>query len=127
MMHATTTLTELTCGGCGITYAIPDAYLRQLHRTHASFWCPRGCVRHFPGESDVERLQRQLRHARSRQTHLEDQRAAAERSAAAYKGHLTRARRRAAAGVCPVCQRTVRQMADHIADKHPGHLEEVPQ
>ena len=58
---------------------------------------------------------------------LEDQLAAAERSARAYRGHLTRMRNRIAAGVCPVpgCRRTgLTQTLRHIASQHPEWLAE---
>ena len=46
---------------------------------------------------------------------------AAERSAAAYKGHLTRVKRRVGNGVCPCCNRTFKNLADHMTTKHPDY------
>lgn len=46
-------------------------------------------------------------------------REAAERRASALKGVATRMRNRAAAGVCPCCNRTFSQLATHMKKQHP--------
>lgn len=51
---------QLQCGECSIPFAISRAHFDRLHQTHKSFWCPNGHERHYPGESDEEKLKRQL-------------------------------------------------------------------
>ena len=48
---------------------------------------------------------------------------AAERSNRALRGHLTRQRKRAAAGMCPCCRRTFENVARHMESQHPGYGE----
>ena len=46
---------------------------------------------------------------------------AEERSHSATRGHVTRQKKRAAAGVCPCCNRTFKQLARHMERKHPNY------
>lgn len=109
---------------CGLDFALPDSWVTARKRDHAFWYCPNGHRQHWSGESDVERLERQLRGARARATAAEDQREAAERSARAYKGVATRVRRRAAHGVCPCCTRTFADVARHMQSRHPDFVAE---
>lgn len=112
-------LTVIECGGCHIDFAMPTKLYLELRNTHATFWCPRGHARSFTGTTTEQQLRRQLEAARAQATHEADQRIAAERSATAYKGHATRLRKRASAGVCPCCTRTFSNVARHMASQHP--------
>ena len=47
------------------------------------------------------------------------QRDAEQRAHSATKGQLTRARKRAANGVCPCCHRSFENVARHVAKQHP--------
>ncbi len=110
----TETLTVTSCW-CGIRVAIPDNLFRYAHdrKGHAIF-CPLGHEFVF-GNSYEERYRAELRRVEATRDLL----AAEERSHSATKGQLTRARKRAAAGVCPCCQRTFQNVARHVATKHP--------
>lgn len=112
-------LTAVSCGECQIPFAIPADMLRKRQNDGKSFWCPNGCKISY-GEGENARLRRHLASAQARETHARDQRQAAERSAAAYKGVATRVRKRAANGVCPCCNRTFANVARHMAGQHPG-------
>jgi hypothetical protein len=79
------------------------------------------------GESDFDKLRRERDRLTQRIAEKDDEiahqkllREEAEKSAAARKGVITRLKNRASAGVCPCCNRTVLQMARHMATKHPG-------
>jgi hypothetical protein len=115
----------LECCACGVNFAVPDALYRTKKADQTEFYCPFGHNQYFPkGRSELEiardeaaRLKRNLA---SREEDLRSERA----SHAATKGHLTRSKQRAAAGVCPFCHRNFQQVKRHIANKHPdeGHL-----
>lgn len=70
-------------------------------------------------QSELERTRKQLERAETRERAARDQAEAAERSAIAYKGHATRLRKRAAAGVCPCCTRSFQNLQRHMASQHP--------
>ena len=129
-MDYTGTLTIVTCPSedCVTTYAIPQRLETNRRRDHAVIYCPFGHTWHYPGESALERekrlraqAERNRDSAESRARAAHDQADAAERSARAYKGHLTRARNKIANGVCPVgdCRRHFDNVQAHIATEHP--------
>lgn len=113
-MEYTETLVVTSCW-CGIRLAIPDN-LHSYARNHRGYeiYCPLG-HQFLYRETFEERLRRERqRHEATRQL-LEQE----ERSHAATRGHLTRARKRAQAGVCPCCSRTFQNLARHMETKHP--------
>jgi hypothetical protein len=126
----TTCLETTSCGECGIPFAAPEDLLCRCRQDSSiNFWCPNGHSLVFR-VSENDQLKKQLKSSQKSRdalsaalTHERDQHQAARRQAAAYKGQLTKARKRAGAGVCPVkeCHRTVSQLADHMKVKHPGY------
>lgn len=124
----------VTCYTCKVPFAMDDA-------THASamrgkeeftFHCPFGHAQHYiSGEhpQDILRRERDLLKQRlaCRDDEIRDQRNIrehAERSASAYKGQVTRLKRRAAAGVCPCCNRHFVNLQRHMEGQHPEFREE---
>lgn len=121
-MQYTGTLAIETCCNCGITFAMPQDFMARARRDHDLwFYCPQGHRQHYIGETEEQKLARQLRSARMDEQWYRDQLHASERSKAALKGHLTRARRKIANGVCPVgnCRRHFDNVQAHIASEHP--------
>jgi hypothetical protein len=117
-------LTIVTCW-CGTYHAVPAELRQQQERQHANgrdqtgIYCPHGHSHVIAGESEVEKTRRELEASRDRAAQLAAERDQAEASARAYKGAATRARKRAGAGVCPCCNRTFKQLAQHMKSKHP--------
>lgn len=113
------TLVTVTCW-CGIHHAVPESLRNEQQRQHddgkqvRSIYCPLGHT-HVPvGESEVERVRRErdrARDYRARETARAEQ---AEAKARAHKGHATRLRKRAKAGVCPACNRSFKQLREHM-------------
>jgi hypothetical protein len=129
-LQVTAKLVTEVCCSCGVVFAWPEELYRQAKGDPETwFYCPNGHRQHYTVD-EAAQLRRQLT---ARQAELD--RAVADaryqagqarlhkRQAAAYKGQLTRARKRLGAGVCPVtdCRRTVRQLADHMASRHPDY------
>ena len=129
-----TTYTVITCcyAGCGITFAVPQWWKIKRGEDHKPWCCPNGHSQHFAGLSEAEKLRQQLadQERRVRWAKEDAERArrravSAETSRRVTKGHLTRIRKRVAHGVCPCCQRTVRQLARHMATKHPNYAQDA--
>jgi hypothetical protein len=125
----TDTLIVETCcqAACGVTFGIQRDHQRRLRQTHDTFYCPNGHGQHYTGQTDAEReksrreaAERQTRYARAARDAALDQAEAAERTARAYKGHVTRLRNRIANGVCPVpgCRRSFVNVRAHITGQH---------
>lgn len=132
----TETLVVVTCT-CGMNFAIPAALNTQAleHRgpTGQHVYCPLGHSWHYTGKTEADQLREEKARLLARLDQERARGATLERSRAAVQGELTKARKRAAAAVCPVpgCKRQVVQMKRHLATKHPGwqpeeHSHEVP-
>lgn len=116
-------LVTTTCW-CGMRHAMPSELRDFQLRKHAegdSFYvyCPLGHTHAPAGESKSEKLERRLIKERERSARIDAEREQAEASARAQKGHATRLRKRAKAGVCPCCKRTFKQLSRHMENKHP--------
>lgn len=105
---------------CGVAFAIPEALNSQALDHRKSIFCPLGHQWHYT-ESMQTILERERRAHRATRELLH----AEERSHVATRGHLTRTKKRVAAGVCPCCGRTFQQLARHMAAKHPDYSKEA--
>lgn len=120
------TLVTMNCGvdGCGIAFAIPDSLHRKANDDHATwFWCPNGHKIHFLGKSDRQRAEEKASDLERRLANAQEDTRATHASLVATKGHLTRVKRRADAGVCQHCRRSFANVARHMEDKHPNEKE----
>ena len=121
-------LETTTCGVCGVPFAAPVELLAwSRKKPHRSFYCPAGHSLHFPGKSEAQRL-RESQEALAAERAEHDQTQAQLR---AQRAQTTRARNerdrlktRAKHGVCPCCNRTFKQLAAHMKNKHPEYAEE---
>lgn len=133
-----TTLTVVECATCGITYAIPESLDQAAHRhkgDRPNGWklcCPLGHTWWYVGRTKEELLQEELRWQRSNAGRLAAERDQAKAEARGQKAAKTRIknqrdreRTRTAAGVCPCCNRTFKQLARHMQSQHPGYREEA--
>ena len=124
-----TVLHVTECPTCGITYAFPDRLDERARERNSaihgsrsmSVYCPLGHAWHYTGKNEEQRLRDRLAAEQARR----DQ---AEASARAQKGAASRARRerdqsktRHAAGVCPCCNRSFKQLRRHMQTKHPDY------
>ena len=117
------TLTALQCDNCGVSYAVPESFDQRRQRDGGKWYCPNGHVWSYT-EPEIDKIKRQLESAQARITHANDQRIAAERSAAAVRGQMTKLRKRVGNGVCPCCHRTFQQLARHMKAKHPDYADQ---
>jgi len=123
------------CPNCGVVYGITRAYELRRREDGKNFYCPNGHSGSF-GESEIAKAQRlqaaaerRETSARIRATAAYDQAQAAERSARAYRGHLTRMKNKITAGVCPVgnCRRHFDNVQGHILTEHKSWVAEHPE
>lgn len=123
-------LVAVTCATCHILYAIPTSLKRAALAypgESSNGWklcCPLGHTWWYTGESVEDKLQAakdDARWYRDRMKAEADLRKDTERRLSAQKGATTKAKRRHAAGVCPVCSRTFQQVQRHMASQHPDY------
>lgn len=117
------------CYRCGVLIGMPADLLARRRNDGESFWCSNGHQQHF-AETEAQRLRKQVQRAererdaaRTARDAARDQVDAAERSRRALRGVITRERRRAAAGVCPVdgCHRSFGDLGAHMDTVHPDY------
>lgn len=114
------------CPECGIPFGVRKTFEDARRSDKRSFFCPNGHSLSYT-ESEADRLRKALETQKQQNARLADeareanQRAEdARRATAAQKGVVTRLKNRAAAGVCPCCNRTFVNLQRHMAGKHPG-------
>ncbi len=131
----TLTLVHESCCVCHVLFAIPSEMQTKLIETHKSFYCPNGHSQSFTGETDAERLTRELK---ARQADLdrvrvqlknkvdvivslEAQNVTLGRKLSARKGVTTRLQRRITKGQCPCCSKKFKDLKTHMAAEHPSY------
>lgn len=119
-IQVSVTLTEMSCGECGGTYAISEIYREQRYKKGESWTCPY-CKTGwgYSGQGENAKLKRELEEEKARK--LQALSRANEAEAALQRAQRAKqlADKRTAAGVCQCCQRTFKQLAAHMKTKHP--------
>lgn len=118
-------ITEVCCN-CGVAFAMPSDMQERRKKDRQAFFCPAGHSQSYLQEPETETLKKKIAQLEAdKQTILKRkewaEQAAKQATAEAEKAKrsLKTARERSKAGVCPCCKRTVKQMAAHMAEKHP--------
>lgn len=128
-LHNThTDLKVLTCYRCGVLHAIPrhmQESAQEAGNFEIQWYCPNGHKQGY-GESDAEKERARRLRAEASRARAEDRAEVAERSARAYKGQATKARKRIGKGVCPCCNRHFSNVERHMATQHPDFAGEAP-
>lgn len=129
-MIITLTLRGQTCANCGVAFGLETGYDDERRKDHKTFYCPNGHTQWYPGKTEKEKLEEQLEAAQSlaqrearRRARAEQECEAAQRQTRAYKGHITRLKRRVAKGKCPCCRALFPDVAAHVATAHPGYAQ----
>jgi len=106
------------CITCGITFAVPKSYDERLRETHSTFYCPNGHGQNYLATTEAERLRARVEREQREQATLRERAIAAERAQQKAERAITRLKKRSAAGLCPCCNRTFGQLAEHMKSKH---------
>lgn len=121
------------CITCGVVYTIPQAVIANQRKEGGYHTC---CNGHSQGwgkeQSENEKTRRERDQLRQKLAEKDDEIRAKEREAAAALTNLAserakaaKVKKRASAGICPCCNRTVGQMARHMKSKHPQFVAEA--
>lgn len=121
-MFVTITLVDQNCFVCGVPFAMAEHFQADRLRKQDTFYCPAGHSQHYIGETEAERQRKRAERAERAAESERQRRVAEERSHSATRGHLTRARTRAAHGVCQVCHRSFANVARHMTGQHPDYV-----
>lgn len=128
LIASTTDLVIVRCW-CGVQHAVPETLrqeqLREFNdgRKPIGIYCPLGHS-HVPvGQTECDRLQRELDAKVARTDQLRASLRDTQASLSATKGVVTRIKKRVGHGVCPCCQRNFANLRRHMEKKHPAYSE----
>jgi phage/plasmid primase-like uncharacterized protein len=113
------TLTSIDCGECGGVYAINERYRKQREDNAGTWNCPYCQVSWGYGKGALQRANEELAAETARKKAALERANAAEAEALKLQREAARLKARAKAGVCPCCNRTFKQLAAHMKNKHP--------
>jgi hypothetical protein len=114
----------IDCAACGLRFYVPGVWEAARRNDRRDFVCPNGHQLAFGIHSEVERLKKEIAKEQERRRWAEERAETLERSRAAIQGQVTKLKNRAAAGLCPCCNRSFQNLARHMKTRHPGELPE---
>lgn len=104
-----------TCISCGVKFGIPSEFDQKLRQNHEAFYCPNGHKQWYVGESEAEKLRKELKR---KEQEVADQ-VRAKLQAQSELESAQRKLKRVAKGVCPCCNRSFSNLHKHMTTKHP--------
>ena len=116
-----------TCYRCGIHFGLPDDFDDCRRKDGGIFYCPNGHPQIYSDSINAENreLKREIERERQKYRLLHATNLAVEVSLRSTRGVVTKQRKKLARvsnGVCPCCNRTFKQLARHMACKHPEYV-----
>lgn len=136
-------LDVMDCATCGVVFGVAQELVVRRRDDGQPFYCPNGHVNCFGAsaremaereaakqKARAERLAKRLQFAENEAIEERTRRETTEQSRNAIEGVVTKVRKRAQAGVCPVpaCHRSFgpeSALARHLATKHPDWTPEA--
>jgi len=113
-----TMITEICCN-CGIIFGMPSALQEALlSDSQKYFYCPNGHSQHYTKSKETylcEQIERE-RKEHKKELEIMENKFLDELSA---KNKLERKLKRVDNGVCPCCNRTFKNLGQHMKTKHP--------
>lgn len=123
----TSELSVIHCGQCGGGYAIAARFRRECQLYGRSWTCPY-CKTGwgYSKNNEIDRLKKQVESITRDRDWQKERRQSAEKEADHFrrsrdgvKGALAKVKKRIRHGVCPCCNRSFKDLASHMANKHP--------
>ena len=109
------------CWVCGVPFRLSAAFVEASKRHHTGFKCPRGCSLGF-GESTEDLLKREKEQSalafQAQINEANHARLVAEKAAKKAIADKRKVERRVAHGVCPCCNKTFADIANHMITEH---------
>lgn len=130
----TITLVAEECYLCGTPFAMPSTLRKERLADHRAFYCPNGHGQVYTGETEAQKLAKQLKAKQDelgREKHWREQseehardlakRVVHERARVnGYKGAIARTKNRVAKGQCPCCSHKFKDLKTHMVTEHPN-------
>jgi hypothetical protein len=129
-MKAEVILDLISCYKCGVVWGMGRELNNERHRDKGTFYCPNGHAQHYTKSTEetlraeIERQKKFKEYAWAAQKAAQEQAEHERRSKNAYKGHLTKIKKRIANGVCPCCNRHFENVMRHMKGQHPDYVKQ---
>lgn len=115
-------LAEINCGQCGGVYAITETFRNSKWQKGGGWHCPYCQVSWgYFKDNENARLKRDLEDEKKRKDAALARANETERNLAQALRREKLIKHRVAAGTCPCCKRTFKQLAAHMNRKHPDY------
>lgn len=123
--------TPIECCSCHVIFGVTNEFHKHRRNDHKRFHCPScGIGQSFSGPSEEELLRQERDRLKQSLAQRDDEikrqrelRKSEERKVVAYKGVVTRTKKRIAGGACPCCNRTFQNLAQHMKTKHENYVQ----
>lgn len=118
-------LTKIHCGECGGTYAISERYRKQKYESGGSWNCPYcRCGWGYSENNENSKLKHQVEQLKKQKAQEQERALRNEHKYNCTKKQYKKVRDRIKHGVCPCCNRQIKQLAAHMKAMHPDFGEE---
>lgn len=126
------TVEIIHCARCGSPFGVQKHQLDSLRETGKTFYCPSGHSNVYTKtkadllSTELAKVKRDLEWEAEQNRRNRQDAAHYKKSRDAYKGQVTKIRKRVANGVCPCCNRTFQNLREHMLTQHPDFQTEEP-
>lgn len=113
------------CCACGIVFGVPSWFLKSRREDKKLFYCPNGHTLSYTESSsdilkrEIEKLKSDKHEVEIARWRLHDELTVRQEEVKKLQASIKRRNKRIAAGVCPCCNRTFQDLANHMQSKHP--------
>lgn len=115
-------LEVIHCAVCGIPFGVTQDFRDRRLNDKKDFNCPVGHVNVYRGETEADRLRKELERERDAKTHAQRRELEALKRVSVVKCQMTKVKKRIGNGVCPCCNRTFQNLQSHMKTKHKDFL-----
>jgi hypothetical protein len=106
-----------SCCKCHMVFMMAMSYYRAKKADGSSFYCPVGHAQHYV-DTELSILRKQMEREQRDAATLRERAIVAETAQRKAENSIKRLKKRSAAGVCPCCNRTFKELAFHMKSKH---------
>lgn len=109
----------IECATCGCLFGLPAQLQDRLRNNHGDFYCPNGHCNVYRGETQEEKVRKELKRKEQELANATIEKIQLQNELDKSNRKLKRVQR----GVCPCCNRSFGNLANHMATKHPDHTQ----
>lgn len=115
----------IECARCATPFMVSAALRDYLRRSRDTFYCPNGHAQSYSKSTETILKEQHAKELQEKDNQLARERRLLQETAQA-KNDLERKLKRVHKGVCPCCNRSFENLANHMKKKHPELVKAVP-